>query len=109
MKPFELTPDGKLKPRIFLGAEPAAEVLAELERMRYLTSFAYEQANRAMRGHRVRITKKWHDQQFGRSKANLIGKEYPVRSVLVADWHDGISLWLDGLACAIPLDYVELL
>lgn len=114
MKPLELTPDGKLKARIFLGMESPADLLAELERMRYLAQFSMDQAHRAVRGRRVKIVHEWHDQPIGRSRPNLIGKEYIVSGANV-DPADNIrigvavSLWLEGLSCAIPVEYVEIL
>lgn len=111
MKPLELTPDGKLKIRIFLGMESPADLLAELERCRYLTQFANEQANSALKGRRVRITHEWHDQPIGRSKPDLKGKVYLVTGVVFETlWPDSAaSLWLEGLNCAVPCQYVEIL
>ncbi len=109
--PFQLTPDGRLKRRTFTGLELQEDLRLEMHRMQYLVKFAHEQASAAVKGRRVRITHEWHDQPIGRSKPNLIGKEYVVRGAIVEDsaWRVSVaSLWLEGLLCEIPFEYVEL-
>lgn len=67
-----------------------------------------EQWHTRMRGVRVRFIADWRDQPFGSSKPSLKGREYTVSGVLIGLSDALPHLYLDGVANAVGLEFVEL-
>ena len=94
-----------------LGAEePAAQTpnpKATLIQVMHQIAEIEARMTALVKGKRVRIIHKWHDQPFGRSKPNLEGKEFIAEGV----WVDGnrVSVRCEGLSCAPDLEHIEFL
>lgn len=71
------------------------------------SQIAQEAASALGKGMRVRIIKEFHDQPWGKSKPNLIGKEYEVTGITM--FGRQISVSLKDLWCSPWLDQVEFL